>query len=263
MKKVCIAAAVAVVIGAAETPPQSAAWFGALTGRSPQSVAETFRAGPVVTGKPYSATIVTHTAQQFANGTQIDHTETALVFRDAQGRTRLETNGGRTVTILDPVQNVSFEFRVPDSTAGLEKHKKASPLVAYKWPLRDSDMSTVRLPSVSSEPDVKNIGTKTVNGVAALGTRTTSIIPAGSIGNDRDLPIEAERWFSQDLQLLVKSTYTDPRFGAVTYELTHISRNAPDPALFQVPAGYAVNEAGEGGAKYEIHGGVAGTPVKK
>jgi hypothetical protein len=242
MRKPLVVAAMAAVMGFAETPPQSEAWFGALTGRNSQAVTETFRAGPVVTGKPYSAVIVTRTAQQFSNGTQIDHSETALVFRDAQGRTRVETDGGRSVTILDPVQNLSFEFRVPDQTAKHLKGKKTSAHVAYKRPLAASNQWTVQLPKVSSEPEQKPLGSQMVNGVSATGTRTTSIIAAGAIGNDKELRIEAERWYSPDLQVLVKSTYSDPRFGTTTYELTRISRSAPDPALFQVPAGYQISE---------------------
>lgn len=40
--------------------------------------------------------------------------------------------------------------------------------------------------------------------------------------------------------MLVKSVSTDPRFGTTTYELTNISRQPPDPSLFQVPADYSI-----------------------
>ena len=63
-----------------------------------------------------------------------------------------------------------------------------------------------------------------------------------SIGNDRDLQIVDEHWFAPDLQLVVKSVNSDPRFGETTYQLTNILRGAQDPALFQVPADYAVTE---------------------
>jgi hypothetical protein len=87
---------------------------------------------------------------------------------------------------------------------------------------------------------VEDLGTLTVNGVSAHGTRVTTVVPVGAIGNDREFRSVSERWFSSDLNLLVKSVNTDPRFGATTYELTNISRQSPDPSLFQVPADYTL-----------------------
>ena len=78
----------------------------------------------------------------------------------------------------------------------------------------------------------------------AQGTRETRTIPVGTIGNDRDLQIVDERWFSNDLQLLVKSVNSDPLFGETTYQLTNIVRTMQDPALFQAPADYTVSEDG-------------------
>ena len=69
----------------------------------------------------------------------------------------------------------------------------------------------------------------TVNGVPARGTRITTVVPLGAIGNDREFRSVNERWFSSDLNLLIKSINTDPRFGTTTYELTNISRQPPDP----------------------------------
>jgi hypothetical protein len=84
------------------------------------------------------------------------------------------------------------------------------------------------------------LGDKEVNGVTATGTREKRTIPAGAIGNDRDLELVDERWFSADLQMLVKSVSSDPRFGETTYQLTNIARTMQDPALFQIPPDYTV-----------------------
>ena len=51
-----------------------------------------------------------------------------------------------------------------------------------------------------------------------------------------------ERWYSDDLQALVKSSNNDPRFGLNTYELTNIEQGDPEPALFQPPAGYTITQ---------------------
>jgi hypothetical protein len=84
------------------------------------------------------------------------------------------------------------------------------------------------------------------NGVLATGTRSTLTIPLGQIGNNRDIHVVNEQWFSEDLQMLVKTVNSDPRFGENTYELTNISRMEPDAALFQIPTDYTVIEPGTG-----------------
>jgi hypothetical protein len=93
-------------------------------------------------------------------------------------------------------------------------------------------------------PDAKteSLGAKSIEGIPVTGTKTTTTIPAGAIGNDKDLVITRETWYSPDLKLVVQSTQTDPRFGETTYSLTNIQRSEPDPSLFQVPAGYKVEK---------------------
>lgn len=88
--------------------------------------------------------------------------------------------------------------------------------------------------------EVKNesLGRKKFEGVEAEGTRTTTTIPAGAIGNERAFQIIYERWFSDYLQLYIYSNYSDPRFGEQTYQLTNIKLEEPDGALFKLPADY-------------------------
>lgn len=84
----------------------------------------------------------------------------------------------------------------------------------------------------------EELGVQTIEGVPAEGTRTTTTIPAGAIGNERPIDITYERWYSKDLQLIVSSKHSDPRFGDQIYRLTNITRAEPDNALFAIPADY-------------------------
>jgi hypothetical protein len=86
-------------------------------------------------------------------------------------------------------------------------------------------------------------------------------IPKGDIGNDRELKVVTERWTSEDLQMLIKSVNTDPRYGDTTYELTGISLSAPAPSLFQIPSDYTITEpAGRGALKAKSGGPEPGVP---
>jgi hypothetical protein len=92
----------------------------------------------------------------------------------------------------------------------------------------------------------ENLKPQMVNGVTAQGTKVTNTIPRGQIGNDREIVVVTERWVSNDLQMLVKSVNTDPRFGDTTYEVTRIIQGPQDGSLFQVPSDYTQPEAGRG-----------------
>jgi len=82
-----------------------------------------------------------------------------------------------------------------------------------------------------------------VAGLSADGTRTITTIPANTIGNERPIEIVRERWYSPDLQLVMRSTQTDPRFGETAYEVTKLDRREPPHSLFEVPSNYQVRDA--------------------
>ena len=109
-----------------------------------------------------------------------------------------------------------------------------------------SEVMAIQLPASGdpvTAPVQEDLGTQNVNGVLARGTRSTITIPAGQIGNDHALLVVDERWYSDELGMPVKTSNSDPRFGTTTFELTNISRAAPDPSLFQIPADYSVTDS--------------------
>jgi hypothetical protein len=89
----------------------------------------------------------------------------------------------------------------------------------------------------------EQLGQKTIEGVLAEGTRTTTIIPAGAIGNEQPIKVISEQWFSPDLQVLVSTRHSDPRSGETVYRLVNIVRGEQDRALFEVPADYTIKES--------------------
>jgi hypothetical protein len=99
--------------------------------------------------------------------------------------------------------------------------------------------------STGAEPDIKveKLGTQQVNGVAAQGKRTTHTLPANTIGNTLPIVDTNESWFSSDLQMVVESKRSDPRFGDTTFDLKNIQKGDPPASLFQVPGDYTVTDA--------------------
>jgi len=95
------------------------------------------------------------------------------------------------------------------------------------------------------ETRTEDLGEQSYEGIIAKGTRTITTIPAGAIGNERPIETVYEKWYSPELQMVVWSRHTDPRFGEQTYKLTNINRTEPDPSLFKVPSGYKVVSGNE------------------
>jgi len=101
------------------------------------------------------------------------------------------------------------------------------------------EMNTVFYKEFAGGPAKKeSLGTQTMEGVAADGSRTTITLDVGAIGNDRPIQIVNERWYSQDLQTVVMTRRNDPRTGEEVFRLTNINRSEPSPDLFQVPPSY-------------------------
>jgi hypothetical protein len=85
---------------------------------------------------------------------------------------------------------------------------------------------------------------RTLEGVTVEGHRTTTVIPAGQIGNEQPITITSEEWRSPELGVLVVTKHSDPRTGESTYRLQNVIRAEPDRSLFMVPADYTVRETG-------------------
>lgn len=83
-----------------------------------------------------------------------------------------------------------------------------------------------------------DLGEQVLQGVLAHGVRETRTIPAGAIGNEREIDIVSEQWYSPDLEAVVQRRNVDPRFGEITYRLVNVQRSEPPPELFTVPQDY-------------------------
>jgi hypothetical protein len=218
-----------------------------------------------VTGAPFSAQATTEISQVLADGNQIDNKETATIARDSSGRTRRDGTIRRIglfasagsqpeiVRIVDPVAGMTYMLDVPTKTA-IKVPLKQGPGDAgvnpkERFRIRDREASTWQTVTES-------LGDQMMAGVDAQGTRTTETIPAGAIGNQKPIVVVSEHWYSPDLQETIYSKRSDPRFGTTIYQLTNISRQEPDPALFQVPADYAIKDgrAFKVGLRYQIQG---------
>lgn len=89
----------------------------------------------------------------------------------------------------------------------------------------------------------ESLGRQTIEGVIADGTRTTSTVPAGMMGNEQPLQTVTESWYSPELQVTILMKRSDPRTGETITRYTNISRTEPPHSLFEVPPDYKTSEA--------------------
>jgi hypothetical protein len=97
--------------------------------------------------------------------------------------------------------------------------------------------------AANSNVTKEELGSQIVEGVMATGTRSTTTIEAGAIGNVQPIHVVSEQWYSEDLKVLVMTRHSDPRSGDTTYRLTNIVLAEPLRTLFEVPADYTVKES--------------------
>jgi hypothetical protein len=97
--------------------------------------------------------------------------------------------------------------------------------------------SAINLAQKNSRED---LGKQFIGGLEAAGTRETTVVEPGLIGNDSELHIIREYWHSPQLSINLSSKLQDPRIGTQDFELSNIIPGEPDPKLFKVPPGSEV-----------------------
>lgn len=89
----------------------------------------------------------------------------------------------------------------------------------------------------------EDLGNKVIEGLPVHGVRQSQTIPAENNGNGgKGAVITDEYWYSEDLRINLVLKHNDPRTGGVVMTVTGVKRSEPNPARFEIPAGY--NPAG-------------------
>jgi hypothetical protein len=88
----------------------------------------------------------------------------------------------------------------------------------------------------------ESLGNQTIDDLAVIGTRETTSISAGAIGNNQPLAYSRDFWYSPDLKTNLAVTRNDPREGKIEIHLTILTRAEPDPSIFAIPSGFTVED---------------------
>ena len=193
-----------------------------------------------VDGVSYSLDPRTHTAHRFVFRQKMLPAEAQKkLSADAQSKTVMIK--GQTVTQAE-FEGMAEKKRMAKENL-LKKPRKGPPTDPEME--KQLDMFQQGIPRIEAGQGQKkeeSLGTQTIEGVTAEGTRLTFTVPAGEIGNTLPMELVRETWYSPELQVAVMSKFRDPRSGETTYRLTNLTRSEPDHSLFGVPADYNVSD---------------------
>jgi len=193
---------------------------------------------------PYSYRQTTTQVRTLANGTTITNVSVTTSARDTEGRVR--TDGFRS----DPNGTQIHSVNISDSALAVSYNWVVNPLSdaqkivnLYHYRQNPQPQTPATQPARRYYPTTsQSLPPQTIEGLYAEGTRSTRTTPAGYEGNDHDIVVVTEIWFSPDLGIQLRRTIDDPRNGKSTMEVTDIQQAAPDPALFKLPDGYQVRD---------------------
>jgi len=190
----------------------------------------------LITGAPYAAE-ETYEQVQTQAGRTYTIRQSCKLFRDAQGRERIEALVPTRLTGVRPAPADELVIEIRDPVSGFRYTLDTETKVVHRYSLADSFQSLKRKPQPGATTFTESLGTRLMEGVSAEGQLETTTAPI-SIGAKRgNLRSSVETWRSPELQivLLSKSIFGETR-------ITNISRSEPSPDLFRLPPDYTLVE---------------------
>jgi hypothetical protein len=197
----------------------------------------------LVAENPFSARYSIESSRNFDDGSvPTMHLETN-VARDSQGRIYREHRSAdpnnateqselTNIFILDPVAHTQTSCNVAARHCTVRRYHGRSFL---KPP-----------PDGSLDPGVHfvtrtNLGNDIIEGLSVVGTRET-VSDRGGWPEEKWQVSTREFWYSPDLGINLSATSKLPTEGTRAIRVIDLSRSEPDPALFQIPANFTVED---------------------
>lgn len=216
--------------------------------------------------QPYYLELKTTTVQTLANGATITTEGSEIQARDSEGRTMSGhtmsfpgSDGMQEETLFrvsDPVENTEInwdsqrkEARVLKLPPKEDRHgcwRSESGMMSMNYgpftpPIHPATTPMpLRVQTQMEEPKMEDLGTSTIEGLEVHGRRTTTVIPAGQIGNDQPLVRTMDEWFSPGIPVQLRRIVDDPQSGKSTTEVVKLDLSDPPLETFQPPEGYTV-----------------------
>jgi hypothetical protein len=189
---------------------------------------------------PYTAQVVESGHLALANGTSVRSETRVVQMRDSQGRTRIETfppnypgsnlvgNRPDMVNLYVPLRRQFIQLFPARKIAFVTTFPGTGPIPTHGE-------------NPNAEITTKSLPGQTLNGIYAVGTRTTVRVPS-SDGKSPDVVDVRESWVSPDLEIVVLAKHNSTARGSddAMWEILKLDRSEPDAALFDIPKDYKI-----------------------
>ena len=207
---------------------------------------------PPIPNAPFTATVVTEWTSRLADGKEVTIKNHRTVARDSAGRIFQERRAFAPNAEQTPTRLTQFE--ISDPSVGVQYICKPGEQVCVTRSYLRSQAVTsaatlASLPpkreASGGEANGEDLGHNTIEGLDSIGSRETTKIAAGVIGNDQPLSVIKEFWYSPQLGVNLVVNRIDPRSGTENFKVIDVNISEPDPKLFEPPSDYKVVDARE------------------
>ncbi|WP_263351467.1 hypothetical protein [Acidicapsa acidisoli] len=201
---------------------------------------------PPLHNAPFTATVHTEWAKPLAGGGSSTIVNQRKVVRDRDGRIYQERwllvpkNGKipsamNLLQIYDPNQHTGYDCFL------MGRQKGYCELQAYAGLVRkEVQVTSGPLPGKAGFRTHEDLGIRMIEGIETTGSRDTTTVNPGVMGNDEPMKIVREYWHSTQLGINLLSILSDPRIGTQTFTLSDIAVTEPDPKYFELPEGFQI-----------------------
>lgn len=208
-----------------------------------------------VKGYPLSATIDVENTRIDAHGQTIVVRYRSKIFRDSQGRTRLEWSitpldaqpdpGRDMIEIYDAATRTNIHLFPATKTAAKSRFPTPEEMKKYACDPKDlPKMDPKELENLPAATKVSQIelAHDFVDGMPVRYGRESVNFARSATGKGVAYSTVTDCWFSQKLQYFVLVKRAGPGKSQHIVKLSDIRQGEPDPALFTIPPGYAISE---------------------
>ena len=191
---------------------------------------------------PFQATVTAEWTKHLPDGTTTTVKNHRLVVRDSQGRIYQE----RRTLVPEGSSQESRVFRIEISDPVMHTKYFCDPslreceLRSYSVPVTEPVIPMGPIANGTRYLSRASLGSKTIEGLEAIGTHETITIQAGVIGNSAPVDSTKEFWYSPKLGLNLQVLRLDPLHGDQLFSVTNLTLSEPDSRLFVLPPGCKV-----------------------
>jgi hypothetical protein len=193
---------------------------------------------------PFTATVSTEWTRQTSDGATIVVKNHRMVARDGKGHVFEERR--RFVPADSNAQSLLFQMDYVDPV----RHTRTVCLPSsstcevrnFFEPVSTSTIPVGPMADGKHYLSREDLGKSETEGLETIGTRETIATNPGAVGNDREVTLTKEFWYSPKLGVNLFVKRIDPLQGTQVFTVSNISLAEPDARLFVIPAKYRVTD---------------------